>query len=316
MKIMSRLPCRALPGRRTGLRAARDRVARRWSAEERRIDERRCCRVKEEAVRLRLRDGGHRLRAAAPWMFSTTNVPPMTRVKCGTISRRNTSLPPPGLECVTSATTPPPESFAGAHAIRLATAITTRTRRIRLLTPESLAQSPVPAKPVNFDTRRRESSVQLLMVAVLRLVLAENAAPPVSKGADGARGLSTGAGSESGRTACTLIAFVQVSCPWTRVCGFPIERIVIQPDIQLALFVHIDVLRRSHGVGAGVELHPVLLRRFLLEPKIQPPVDRTHVHLGIVQRDLAFDAIADAAIAFHGLEPIAVSDRPPFHPRI
>jgi hypothetical protein len=90
-----------------------------------------------------------------PWMFSTTNVPPMTRVKCGTISRRNTSLPPPGLECVTSATTPPLESFARAHAVKLATAITTATRRIRPLTPESLAHSLAAAKARDRDTTQR-----------------------------------------------------------------------------------------------------------------------------------------------------------------
>src|SRR5258705_7270058 len=45
-----------------------------------------------------------------PWMFSTTMVLCMMRERCGAIVRRNTSLPPPGLEWVTRVTTEPPPS--------------------------------------------------------------------------------------------------------------------------------------------------------------------------------------------------------------
>src|SRR6185436_6291031 len=45
-----------------------------------------------------------------------------------------------------------------------------------------------------------------------------------------------------------------------------------------------------------------------LEP--QPPVDRAHVHLGIVERDLALETIANQAIPFNGLQPIAELGEP------
>ena len=51
-----------------------------------------------------------------PWRLSTTKVLLMILERCGTISRRNTSLPPPGLEWVTSVTTAT-DSLLRSHAI-------------------------------------------------------------------------------------------------------------------------------------------------------------------------------------------------------